>query len=130
MKPKHVIINILPLFVWVTYYYITMSQKDIFLVDLDTWITLLIFVVFTIYNLFSKQIKEFLMRNLILTTSLACGIFISGQMYLETGSHMSDEHYAVAAITIDHILCGIVITVTAYLIKFTVNKTRNRNVGG
>ncbi len=126
MKTKHVIINILPLFVWVTYYCMTMQKNGLFLVGLDEWIALAVFVFFTTYNLFSKGTKEFVLRNLILTTSWVCGIYISGQVYIKFCPHMSDEHYAVWSITGDHVIYGIIITGIACLIRFIINKARKK----
>ena len=126
IKLKHILINILPLFVWVIYYCATMTQNEFFIDSLDAWVALAIFVGFTIYNLISKAIKEFVVRNLVLTTSWACGIYIGGQIYLKVCSHTSDEHSAVGTITIEHIIYGIVITGVACLIMLIIDKARKQ----
>ena len=126
LKTKHILINLLPLPIWLVYYCLTMSKNNLFLVSKDDWVLLGIFSIFTIYNFFSQRIKEFLIRNMVLTASLATGIYLGGQIYLKFCSHMSDEHYAVIAIMIDIFICGIIVTAVFCLIRFIVSKMRKK----
>lgn len=124
MKVRHILINILPLPLWIGYYLITISNKEFFVPPFDMDISILLIVVLTIYNLFSKKMTEFLFRNLIGIVSLAIGCFISGQIYLKFCYHMSDEHYAVKAISFDIVIGGLVITAIAFVIYFIINRKR------
>lgn len=126
LKTKHILINILPLPIWLAYYCLTMEKNNLFLMSKDVWVFTAILLVFTIYNLFSKRIMDFLLRNTVLTASLATGIYLGGQIYLKFCSHMSDEHYAVIAIMIDIFICGIIVTAVFCLIRLIVSKMRKK----
>ena len=95
MRVKHLLLNILPLPLWIFYYLFTISKKELFMMSFDINVYVLIISTFTIYNLFSRRVIEFLTRNLIGISSLTIGCLISGQVYLKLCYHMSDEHYVV-----------------------------------
>ena len=124
MKIRHILINILPLPLWVIYYLVTISNKELFMMPIDESVSLIIIVTFTIYNLFSKRVRDFLIRNIIGTISLTAGCLISGQIYLKLCYHMSDEHYAVKAISFDIAISALVITAIACVISFVITRKR------
>ena len=124
MKIRHIMINILPLPLWVIYYLVTISNKELFMMPIDESVSLIIIVAFTIYNLFSKRVRDFLIRNLIGTISLMVGCLISGQIYLKLCYHMSDEHYAVKAIPFDIAIGALVITGIACIVSYFVTRKR------
>ena len=124
MKIRHILINILPLPLWVIYYLVTISNKELFMMPIDESVSLIIIVAFTIYNLFSKRVRDFLIRNLIGTISLTVGCLISGQIYLKLCYHMSDEHYAVKAIPFDIAIGALVITGIACIVSYLVTRKR------
>ena len=124
MKIRHILINILPLPLWVIYYLVTISNKELFMMPIDESVSLIIIVAFTIYNLFSKRVRDFLIRNLIGTISLTVGCLISGQIYLKICYHMSDEHYAVKTIPFDIVIGALVITGIACIVSYFVTRKR------
>ena len=124
MKIRHILINLLPLPLWVIYYLVTNSNKELFMMPIDESVSFIIIVAFTIYNLFSKKVTDFLVRNLIGITSLTIGCLISGQIYLKLCYHMSDEHYAVKAISFDIAIGALVITAIACVISFIITRKR------
>ena len=63
MKIRHILINILPLPLWVIYYLVTISNKELFMMPIDESVSLIMIIAFTIYNLFSKRVRDFLIRN-------------------------------------------------------------------
>ena len=124
MKIRHILINILPLPLWVIYYLVTISNKELFMMPIDESVSLIIIVAFTIYNLFSKRVRDFLIRNLIGTISLTVGCLISGQIYLKLCYHMSDEHYVVKAIPFDIAIGALVITGIACIVSYFLTRKR------
>jgi len=124
MKVRHILINILPLPLWICYYLITISNKELFMMPFDENISLIVILAFTIYNLFSNRVSDFLIRNLIGISSLTIGCLISGQIYLKLCYHMSDEHYAVKAISFDIAIGALVMTAIACVISFIITRER------
>ena len=124
MKIRHILINILPLPLWVIYYLVTISNKELFMMPIDESVSLIMIIAFTIYNLFSKRVRDFLIRNLIGTISLTVGCLISGQIYLKLCYHMSDEHYVVKAIPFDIAIGALVITGIACIVSYLVTRKR------
>ena len=124
MKIRHILINILPLPLWVIYYLVTISNKELFMMPIDESVSLIMIIAFTIYNLFSKRVRDFLIRNIIGTISLTIGCLISGQIYLKLCYHMSDEHYAVKAISFDIAIGALVITAISCVISFIITRKR------
>ena len=124
MKIRHILINILSLPLWVIYYLVTISNKELFMMPIDESVSLIMIIAFTIYNLFSKRVRDFLIRNLIGTISLMVGCLISGQIYLKLCYHMSDEHYAVKAIPFDIAIGALVITGIACIVSYYVTRKR------
>ena len=124
MKVRHILINILPLPLWLCYCIVTISKKELFMMPFDENISLIIIIAFTIYNLFSKKVTVFLVRNLIGITSLTIGFLISAQIYLKLCYHMSDEHYAVKAISFDIATRAFVITAIACVISLIITRKR------
>ena len=124
MKLKHILLNVLPLPIWIGYYLITISSKELFMMPFDENVSLIIIIAFTIYNLFSHKVTEFAVRNLISVASFTVGCLISGQIYLKLCPHMSDEHYAVKAIPFDIAISALVITAIACIISFIIVKKR------
>ena len=88
MKTQNILINILPLPLWLCYCIVTNSKKELFMMPFDENVSLIIIIAFTIYNLFSKKVTVFLVRNLIGITSLMIGFLISAQIYLKLCYHM------------------------------------------
>ncbi len=70
MKVKHILVNILPLPLWLVYYLFTISNKELFMMPFDENVSLIIIVAFTVYKLFSKRVLDFLKRYLIEISSL------------------------------------------------------------
>ena len=126
MKLRHILVNILPLPLWVIYYLSTLSNKELFIMPVDENFSFLIIVVFTIYNVFSKRMREFLVRNLIGVASLTAGCLISGQIYLKLCYHMSDDHYAVNAISFDIAIGALVITTFACVVSYFITRKRSK----
>ncbi len=124
MKIRHILVNILPLPLWIAYYYFTMSKNTLFLMPFDELILLLIILAFSIYNLLSDKIVQFLVRNLIMIVSLTAGCYVSGPMYLKLCYHMSDEHYAVKSIPFENAKEAIIITVIFCVIWFIIDKRK------
>lgn len=124
MKAKHILLNILPLPLWIAYYLFTISNKKMLMMSMDENVSLIIIIVFTIYNLFSKRVVEFLGRNLIGIASLTGGCLVSGQIYLKLCPHMSDEHHAVKSIPFDIATTALAMTAIACVISFFITKKR------
>ena len=124
MKIRHILINILPLPLWVIYYLVTISNKELFMMPIYESVSLIMIIAFTIYNLFSKRVRDFLIRNIIGTISLTAGCLISGQIYLKLCYHMSDEHYAVKAIPFDIAIGALVITGIACIVNYFVTRKK------
>ena len=124
MKLRHILINILPLPLWVIYYLSTISNKELFMMPVDNNISLIVIIAFTTYNLFSKRVLDFLARNLIAITSLTTGCLISGQIYLKLCYHMSDDHYAVNAISFDIAMGALVITTFVCVVSYFITRKR------
>ena len=124
MKVRHILINILPLPLWICYYLITISNKELFMMPFDENISLIVILAFTIYNLFSKRVRDFLIRNITGIASFTIGCLISGQIYLKLCNHMSDEHYAVKVIPFDIAIGALVITAIACVISFVITRKR------
>ena len=122
MKIRHILINILPLPLWMIYYLLTISNKELFMMPIDDNAYLIIIIAFTVYNLFSKKVFEFLARNLIAIVSITIGCLISGQIYLKLCNHMSDEHYAVKVISFDIAIGALAITTIACVISFIITR--------
>lgn len=126
MKLKHILINILPLLLFVVYYIFSMSKNKLYLMPIDEWLVLVLLVAFTIYNFKSCKIINALVRNLVLNISVAGACYISGLMYLNFCPHMSDEHHAVSSITLDIFIGAVVITIIAALMKYFINKIKSK----
>ena len=124
MKIRHILINILPLPLWVIYYLVTISNKELFMMPIDESVSLIMIIAFTIYNLFSKRVRDFLIRNITGIISFTISCLISGQIYLKLCNHMSDEHYAVKVILFDIAIGALVITVIACVISFVITRKR------
>lgn len=124
MKKRHILINLLPLPLWIVYYLSTISNKQLFMMPVDDTVSLIIIICFTIYNLSSKKVLHFLAKNLTGTASLTAGYLICGQIYLELCHHMSDEHYAVKAISFDIAKGAILITVIACVVSYFITRKR------
>ena len=118
MKIRHILINILPLPLWVIYYLVTISNKELFMMPFDESVSLIIIILLTTYNLFSKRVIDFLIRNITGIVSFTIGCLISGRIYLKLCNHMSDEYYAVKVITLDIAIGALVITAIACMISF------------
>ena len=117
-------INLLPLPLWVIYYLVTISNKELFMMPFDESVSLIIIIALTIYNLFSKRVIDFLIRNITGIVSFTIGCLISGQIYLKLCDHMSDEHYAVKVIPFDIAVGALVITAIACVISFVITRKR------
>ena len=87
----------------------------------------IIIIAFTIYNLFSKSVFEFLARNLSSILSITIGCLISGQLYLKLCYHMSDEHYEVQVIPFGIALGALVITGIACVIGLIIIRKKSNN---
>lgn len=124
MKLRHILLNILPLPLWIGYYLLTISNKELFMMPFDDGVALAVILLFTIYNLFSRRVIEFLIRNLIMITSFTLGCLISGQIYLKLCYHMSDEHHTVTIIPFDIAINALLITAVACVISFIIVKKR------
>ena len=124
MKIRHILINLLPLPLWVIYYLVTISNKELFMMPFDESVSLIIIIALTIYNLFSKRVIDFLIRNITGIVSFTIGCLISGQIYLRLCDHMSDEHYAVKVIPFDIAIGALVITAIACGISFVITRKR------
>ena len=124
MKIRHILINLLPLPLWVIYYLFTISNKELFMMPFDESVSLIIIIALTIYNLFSKRVIDFLIRNITGIVSFTIGCLISGQIYLKLCDHMSDEHYAVKVIPFDIAVGALVITAIACVISFVITRKR------
>ncbi len=108
------------------YYLFTISNKELFMMPFDENISLMIIAAFTVYNLFSKSLFNFLVRNLIGTTSLVIGCLISGQIYLKLCYHMSDDHYAVNAILFYIAIGALVITTFACVVSYFITRKKSK----
>lgn len=126
MKVRHILLNVLPLPLWIAYYLFTISNKQLFIMSMDEDVSLIIIIAFTIYNLFSKRVVEFLVRNLIGIASFTGGLLISGQLYLKLCYYMSDEYYAVKSIPFDIAKGALAITAIACVISFFITKIRKK----
>lgn len=126
MKIRHMLLNVLPLPLWIAYYLITLPTKEQFIINIDENVYLLIIILFTIYNLFSIGAVEFLMRNLISVTSLTAGVLISGQIYIKSCYHMSDVHYTVTSMLFDNLIRSLFITAVACTVSYCITKKRKQ----
>jgi len=122
MKIRHILLNILPLPLWLGYYLSTISSKELVITPFDETVYLIVIIAFTIYNLFSKKVFEFLVRNLICIISITVGCLISGQKYLELCYHMSDEHDAAKSIPYDMAYSAFLLTVIVGMVVFFVKR--------
>lgn len=128
MKIRHILLNILPLPLWIAYYLLTISDKDLVMMPTDEDAVLIIIIAFTVYNLFSRKATEFLIKNLIATASLTAGLLIGGQVYLKFNYHMSDEHYSAVAVPLDIAACALLITGAVWLIFFIFTRIRKKTL--
>ena len=126
MKVIHILVNVLPLPIWLAYYLLTLSTKDLFMMPFDELVSFVIVIAFTIYNLFSENVLWFLIRNLIGTFFHTSACLISGQIYLKLCYHMSDEHYAVKSIPFDIAKETLIITAIACIVSFFITIKRNK----
>ena len=93
---------------------------------MDEDVSLIIIIAFTIYNLFSKRVVEFLGRNLIGIASFTGGLLISGQLYLKLCYYMSDEYYAVKSIPFGIAKWALTVTAIACVISFFITEIRKK----
>ena len=120
----HIILNILPLPIWLGYYLCTISDRVLFMMPADETVCMIIAVGFTVYNLFSRKVFRFAVRNIISSLSLTVGCYICGPLYLTMCSHMSDEHYAVKSIPQDIASNLFLLTGIACVIRFVITKKK------
>ena len=127
MKVKNIIINIIPLLIWVIYFKLTsVSEKIYFLMPFeDLILTLCIPLFYGIYNSFSKKICNMLIADAIYILSHSIGCFISGRIYLGSGFRGSDYPFAVNSITVEVITASLLIIVICIITRLVIHKLRN-----
>ena len=128
MKIRHILVNVLPLPLWIVYYYFTISKNTLFLMPIDELVLLAVMMIFSVYNICAYKSIQFIVRNLIMTVSLTAGCYISGQMYINLCYHMSDDHNAVKSIPFEHAKQAIIITVIFLAVRFFINKRKDKKV--
>ena len=127
MKVKNIIINIIPLLIWVIHFKLTsVSEKIYFLMPVEEIIlTLCIPLFYGIYNSFSKKICNMLIADVIYILSHSIGCFISGRMYLSSGFRGSDYLSAVNSITVEVVIASLVIIAICIITRLLIHKLRN-----
>ena len=119
---KHILINVIPLPVFLTYYYLTMANNTLVFVPHGDCFFVVVLTILTVYNVFTKKATQFLIRNLILTLSLTIAYFIAGQMYLNSCAPMSDEFRAAITIPVENAVQGILFTGIIFILKIVIHK--------
>lgn len=131
MKVKNIIINIIPLLIWVIYSKLTsMPEKTYFFMPVeDLILSLCIPLFYGIYNSFSKKIGNMLIADAICILSHSIGCFISGKIYLSSGFRGSDYLFAVNSITVEVIIASLVIIAICIITRLVIHKLRNKKFG-
>lgn len=129
MKVRHILINILPLPLWIAYYLVTVSNKELFITRIDEMVYLTVMIVFTVFNLFSEKVVVFLLRNLIAVISATVGCLVSGHIYLSLCRHMSDEHNSMYLVSFDMAKLALIITVIGCVASYFILKIKKSNGG-
>ncbi|MBQ9915323.1 MAG: hypothetical protein IJO50_04175 [Clostridia bacterium] len=126
MKIRHLLINLLPLPLWLLFYVSAMNSFKLVFDPSSEYVLGIFILVFTLYNFFAKKIWEFLVRNCVFLVSIVSSWLISGQIYLEYCPHMSDEHYAAISVPFDVGLFILLFTLIVGAIKIIIHIIKNR----
>ena len=127
MKVKNIIINIIPLLIWIIYFKLTsVPEKIYFLMPVeDLILTLCIPLFYGIYNSFSKKICNMLIADTIYILSHSIGCLISGRIYLSSGFRGSDYPLAVNSITVEVTIASLVIIAICIITRLLIYKLKN-----
>lgn len=128
MKARNIIINIIPLLVWIIYFkMVSVPEKIYFLMPIEDLIFgLVIPVIYGIYNSLNKNLREMLLTNTLFFFAYSAGCYISGRIYLNSGFRGSDYPYAVNSITCEVIVVSTVIIVFFGIIRLILNKFKTK----
>ena len=128
-KIFNIIINIIPFFVWMIWFYIALKDIDIN-PDLGTIQILLLLgcpLLYSIYNvLLSKNKKEFIINNVVFGFSHIIGYYIAGLLYYDYISSDSETMLVINTFSGISILYVLIATLVFYGIRALVDKMRNK----
>lgn len=130
-KIFNTIVNIVPFFVWMIWFYLALIDIDIDInPDLGTIEILLLLgfpLLYTIYNVFfAKDRKEFAIYNLIFGVAHIIGYYISGLFYYDYVSSDSETMLVINTFSGISILYVSIVTLIFYGIRAFVDKLRNK----
>ncbi|MBQ8301686.1 MAG: hypothetical protein IJX57_06965, partial [Clostridia bacterium] len=60
MKIRHILVNVLPLPLWIVYYYFTISKNTLFLMPIDELVLLVVMIIFSVYNIRAHKSIQFI----------------------------------------------------------------------
>ncbi len=128
-KIFNIIINLIPFFVWMIWFYLALIDVDIN-PDLGMIQILLLLglpLLYSIYNVFlSKNKKEFVIHNAIFGVSHIIGYYIMGLLYYNYISSDSETVLVINTFSGISILYILIATLVFYGIGAFVDKMRNK----
>lgn len=124
MKIRNIIINIIPLFIWIIYFKFTSAPENVyFLMPIENLIlTLFLPGFYGLYNSLNKNVREMFLADTLFVFTYSAGCYISGRIYLKSVFRGSDYPHAVNSITCEVIIAAAVIIVICSFIRLSVNK--------
>ena len=128
-KIFNIIINLIPFFVWMIWFYLALIDVDIN-PDLGMIQILLLLglpLLYSIYNVFiSKNKKEFVIHNAFFCVSNIIGYYIMGLIYYKYISSDSETVLIINTFSGISILYILIATLVFYGIRAFVDKMRNK----
>lgn len=128
-KIFNIIINIIPFFIWMIWFYLALIDIDIN-PDLGVIEILLLLgfpLLYSIYNvLISKNKKEFVINNVVFGVSHIIGYYIAGLLYYDYISSDSETVLVINTFSGISIIYVSIITLVFYGIRALVEKMRSK----
>lgn len=128
-KIFNIIINIIPFFIWMIWFYLALIDIDIN-PDLGVIEILLLLgfpLLYSIYNvLISKNKKEFVINNVVFGISHIIGYYIAGLLYYDYISSDSETVLVINTFSGISIIYVSIITLVFYGIRALVEKMRSK----
>ena len=123
----HILINFLPLPLWLGYcIFIVGTNRDLFVQLGEHGFMWLVAIVFVVYNCYSTKIYEAVIRNSVFVLSYAYAFRIWGQIYLEHFPHMSDDHETVPIVAREFAIYAIVVALIGCLVKCIITLVKRK----
>ena len=128
-KIFNIIINIIPFFIWMIWFYLALIDIDIN-PDLGVIEIILLLgfpLLYSIYNvLISKNKKEFVINNVVFGISHIIGYYIAGLLYYDYISSDSETVLVINTFSGISIIYVSIITLVFYGIRALVEKMRSK----